>query len=97
MTKAQHHNARAILGAYYANSVSGSVLATPTQSLQPPRKSIELAAERQALLGERAALRATIDTAYWRFTRQARALPPSLQCPKTYARLREVELLLRDS
>lgn len=27
----------------------------------------------------------TIDDAYWRFTRCARAVPPSMACPEAYA------------
>lgn len=52
-------------------------------------------ATRQALEKEREALRDTINQAYWRFTRQARAKPPSMQCPEAYRRLAEVHALLR--
>jgi len=42
----------------------------------------------------RAELRAAddeIDRAYWAFTRQARAKPPSLVCPRAYTRRAEIK------
>lgn len=44
-----------------------------------------------ALRVERAQLTDTINAAYWRFTRCARAKPPSLVVPEAYARRAEVD------
>lgn len=97
MTRAEIAEARRVLAAYYADSVSGSVLSsTPVivEAPAPQQPPLALTDARRALLAERETLRATIDAAYWRFTRQARALPPSMQCPDAYARLQEVNDLL---
>ena len=100
MTRQERIQARAVLANYYASSVSGSVLSTPPVVVEvptplPPHRTPPADAEtRTALIGEAAALREEIDAAYWRFTRQARALPPSMQCPQAYARLAAIKLLL---
>jgi hypothetical protein len=50
---------------------------------------------RVEILQEMDVLRATkIDPAYWRFSRQARALPPSMQEPEAYSRMAELRELL---
>lgn len=51
-------------------------------------------AEKRALEEELARISARIEAAYWRFTRQARALPPVLAVPGAYVRRREILLLL---
>ena len=51
---------------------------------------------RRELEDELRCLNAEIDAAYWRFTRQARALPPSLAVPQAYERRREVEAQLSE-
>jgi hypothetical protein len=47
------------------------------------------------LRAELAKAEAEIDAAYWRFTRQARAKPPSLVCPAAYRRRNEIRAELR--
>ncbi len=42
--------------------------------------------DRARLLAEIRAAQDDIDAAYWRFTRQARAKPPSMQVPDAYRR-----------
>ena len=51
-------------------------------------------ATRAALETELQACEERIDAAYWAFTRQARAKPPSLVCPEAYARRNEIRALL---
>ena len=54
-------------------------------------------AERQArLIRERQQVREMIDAAYWNFTRQARAKPPSMVVPEAYTRLREINAELHE-
>jgi hypothetical protein len=47
------------------------------------------------LSAELLAVEAEIDAAYWRFTRQARGVPPSIAVPHAYARRRELREQLR--
>lgn len=96
MTTPDCLDARAILAAYYAQSVGASVRAsTPVSVWLPAAASASRPAlptpEREARIGEARRLQDQIDAAYWRFTRQARALPPSLQCPDAYDRLRDIK------
>lgn len=41
-------------------------------------------------------LKDEIDAAYWKFTRQARALPPSMQCPNNSQETANAENKLRE-
>lgn len=47
------------------------------------------------LEAELASCEAKIDAAYWAFTRQARARPPSLVVPEAYRRRNELRAKLR--
>lgn len=49
---------------------------------------------RRAWLAELARVEAQIGAAYWRFTRCARAAPPSSVVPEAYARRAELRRLL---
>ena len=50
----------------------------------------------EALEIELRAAEAEIDAAYWAFTRQARAKPPSLVCPKAYERRKAIKEVLSE-
>lgn len=49
----------------------------------------------EVLLEERRRAHDAIDAAYWRFTRQARALPPCLVVPWAYAIRKDMDERLR--
>lgn len=95
MTRQQIAAARQALTAYYAGSVSQSVQdSTPVVIHCPASRLPGDDTRRQELLAARKEVQATIDAAYWRFTRQARALPPSLQCPEAYSRRAAIDMAL---
>lgn len=48
------------------------------------------------LEAERLVVEAKINNAYWAFTRQARAKPPSLVCPEAYSRRTQIDARLRE-
>lgn len=50
----------------------------------------------EALEAELRDAEAEIDRAYWAFTRQARAKPPSLVCPKAYERRKAIKEVLSE-
>lgn len=64
----------------------------PTSSSLP---AVLCESEAERLREELRAVQAKIDAAYWAFTRQARAKPPSLVVPEAYRRRAEIEDLLR--
>jgi len=94
VTKQERTAARAALAQYYAGSVGESVLHVTPVVVTLPAPPVPPSPARLGLQREAAALRDEIDAAYWRFTRQARALPPSMQCPEAYERLAEINALL---